>query len=69
MPDVPDAYLATTESAIESFKSRKLNHFSPGALISKFSKTGIQIFHTSFEIKYHPSIFEEYRIFNIDEQI
>ena len=30
-------------------------------------KNGIQIFHMHFEIKYHPSIFQKYRIFNIDK--
>ena len=37
------------------------------ALISKFSKIGIQIFHMLFEIKYHPSVFEKYNILNMDE--
>ena len=42
---------------------------SEGALISKFSKAGIQIFHLCSKIKYHTSIFEKYRTFNIDERI
>ena len=39
------------------------------ALISKFSKIGIQIFYMRLEIKYHPTIFEKYIIFNIDEHL
>ena len=38
-------------------------------LVSKFPKTGIQVFHMRFEIKDHPSVFEKYKIFNIDEHI
>ena len=32
-------------------------------------KIDIQIFHMHFKIKYHPSMFEKYRIFHIDEHI
>ena len=34
-------------------------------LTSKFSKIGIQIFHMRLKIRYHPSIFETYRILNM----
>ena len=44
-------------------------HIFDGALILKFLKIGIQIFYMCFEIKYHPTIFEKCRIFNIDEHI
>ena len=40
-------------------------HIFGGALISKFSKIGIQIFHMRFKIKYHPSIFKRYRFFTL----
>ena len=43
--------------------------YQRGALISKFSKIGIQIFNMRFKIKCHLFIFEKYRIFNIDEHI
>ena len=35
-----------------------------GALLLKFSKIRIQIFHIRFKIKYYLSMFEKYRIFN-----
>ena len=44
-------------------------HLSERGLISKFSKIGIQIFNMRFKIRCHLSIFEKYRIFNIDEYI
>ena len=43
--------------------------YQRGALMSKFSKIGIQIFNMRFKIKCHLFIFEKYRIFNIDEHI
>ena len=43
--------------------------FLTGRLLRKFSEIGIQIFHVRFKIKYHPSIFEKYRLFNIAEHI
>ena len=43
--------------------------FIRGALISKFSKIGVQIFNMRFKIKCHLFIFEKYRIFNIVEHI
>ena len=43
--------------------------YQRGSLISKFSKLGIQICHVRFKIKYHPSIFEKYRLFTKAEQI
>ena len=44
-------------------------HIFNGALITKFSKLGIQIFRMRFKIKYHTFMFEKYRIFNTDEHI
>ena len=37
--------------------------------MSKFSKPEIQTFHVRFKIKYHPSIFEKYRLFNIAKHV
>ena len=37
--------------------------------ISEFLKIELQIFHMRLKIKYHPSIFKKYRIFNIDEHM
>ena len=37
--------------------------------ISESLKIELQIFHMRLKIKYHPSIFKKYRIFNIDEHI
>ena len=55
--------LCTVNDIISARGAYLMFHIFGRALISKFSKIGIQIFHLHFKIKYHPSIFEKYRIF------
>ena len=55
--------LTTVNDLISAWGAYLIFHILAGRLFQNSQKLGIQIFHLRFKIKYHPSIFEKYRIF------